>query len=457
MTDVIINPPTASDCEDESLIVRDSSQASNVQAIYNPNNHSKSRCFLSLIIKFTLMTSLFVSGIALGLMYHRSVIHLINPNNQFDYANEMVNVINQDPHLHSLIAQMIPHNVTNSSAVCLNRFAGRFGNHIYQILSTTKYALDHNLQMYLPHCENSWMFPAQQPFQHDCPSNEEIQIFQDHGIDRSSSWTLVDPRVRVNSSSFHVRIDGYFQYHSSIYSDTHLNAARAIMQPHPKLFKQLEALHQQLLLKHCANSLIVGLHIRRGDFDVPGGRHSQIPIEWYLDWLMTMRHDHSDVLKKAKLAQDAFCPLCVDGSCNQLINDQSINEQLFDYSNLIIFLASDDNNVTSHFTRVGYNVLTSSSLQQDVYSMFASLNPGVNQFYVDWWLLTQLHMIATSHSTFSLSSALFNRHVSGVDGFFYWPDSTTMAIEQFNPRSFEYVARDFYGKNFSEHQAFPHR
>lgn len=199
------------------------------------------------------------------------------------------------------------------------------------------------------------------------------------------------------------------------------------------------------MMDHCADSLIVGIHIRRGDFGAPGkGTQSRIPTEWYFDWLHSMQQDFPNVLHQAKRAQDSQCPACVGQSC----------DRPFNVSNIIIFLASDEQTVADEFKRAGFTIVTTPQIQGREYDGFAALNEGVTKFYVDWWLLSQMQTIATSHSTYSLTATIFNTREAGVDAFYFWPDPATMSIQPLNPRAFWYDGMHFKGKDFSKHKRF---
>lgn len=337
---------------------------------------------------------------------------------------------------YSLLAAISPTTSNATASVCLS-LMDRFGNHVYMIMMGLRLAVQHEMQLRLvTHCEYAELFPAIPPFHAECPKNEEVDMnVPPHAVD-GGPWWATDPRTKSHSPDFHVSLHQWFQYPTALYAPIQ-RQLREMLTPHPKLAQWLGQVRRAMLRQHCADSLIVSIHIRHGDYPEPqntaGFRQVRLPLSWYFDWVQRMKTNGTDVLSRAKALQDLDCPIPV--ATNWTVND------------LTLFIISDDDAVPGKFREAGYTVIETKQILTAAFGPYLAFAGQANGFYVDWWLYSQQRVMVASHSTFSLTGALLSPHSElAGEGFFYRPLADTLAIGPFEPWNFHYIDDHFIGK-----------
>ena len=223
-------------------------------------------------------------------------------------------------------------------------------------------------------------------------------------------------------------MDGFFQYPTHLYAP-HRTAIRELLVPEPQLLQLLQSLRTRIFSSFCSHSLLVAMHIRQGDFPNPATadysvlQPIQIPPSWYLRWLEQFRANSSEV-QRAKRWQDRDCPVRLQ------------EPEPGASTPIAIFLASDNASLASVFRQQGYAVVTLPELVTQTYgSSWMTIRAAD---YADWWMLSQFRVLATSHSTFSLTASLQNPHADSDEALFFVPDFPTLALAPFQPWNYTY-------------------
>jgi hypothetical protein len=170
---------------------------------------------------------------------------------------------------------------------------------------------------------------------------------------------------------------------------------RRVAQPLPALEEGLTAAWRDLRRR---GDIVIGLHVRRGDFDVKFshvGFEFVAPIEWYISWLDRLWGQHERP---------------------------------------VLFVASDSlPKVLPALAR--YNPITIQDLEMRLAPELRELDlPAAHvqkdaDFLPEWFLLTRCHALAISNSTFSFTAAMMNETAT----VFVRPDPQMNALVPFDP------------------------
>jgi hypothetical protein len=158
---------------------------------------------------------------------------------------------------------------------------------------------------------------------------------------------------------------GHFQVHTR-FLRPHQDYFRSLFQPVPELKHILEKGWNRLQAK---GRTVIGIHLRQGDLinNPLFGFAYVVPPSWWCDWLDTVW-------------------------------------ERFDQP--VLFLCSDDlEQVLPAFKK--YSPITSRELEIQLPESMKGLD-----FYVDFYLLTQCHVVGTANSTFSTVACLLNQRAS---------------------------------------------
>jgi hypothetical protein len=166
-------------------------------------------------------------------------------------------------------------------------------------------------------------------------------------------------------------LEGSYIVHTS-HLAPHQDFIRSLFQPVPPLAEHLARALARLRQR---GRTVVGVHLRRGDFQDPGptqGFMYLAPLAWYRAWLDRIwPHLERPVLL-----------LCSDAPAQ----------------------------VRPHFAR--YDVVTAQELDADIPGALAATlglaDPASAAFYPDWFLLAQCDHLAVSNSTYSISAAMMS-------------------------------------------------
>ena len=354
-----------------------------------------------------------------------------------------------DARVLSVLQALMPNETKSNGAVCVSMMGG-FGNQLYILFTAVMYSVKHNLTLYL--ASQSWrrfsmsLFPVLQRFEAPCPNSTTVSVSYTNSLrwkpgPADNGWYNKDPRTMTNATDFHVSLREYFQYSTALYAP-YENEIRSMLQPDPRLSSLLMAVRHHMLQRFCGDSLLIGIHVRRGDY--AGAMNDSknpfklIPTTLFFQWLDRLQHsDLNRTLAKAKQLQDADC--------------QARLSPIFTVSDVVLLVLSEDSTMAQQFRAAGYTVIGSSDILESFFAPWVSLRGTVSEWYADWWLLSQMRVIATSHSTYSLTATIlspYSRRPQREElraGFYFRPDQTTMSLVQFEPWDFWYNYRAFLG------------
>lgn len=338
-----------------------------------------------------------------------------------------------------------PATSVHSSSVCLWRTWGRFGNHIYMIMTSTFYALHHRLKLFLPPCPAQNILPELNSFVQPCPwwSTSRLEMAFD-ALDPFPFWEE-DPHQlsHGHKPSFHVALYGWLQVHTALFAP-YQQEIKAIMRLGEPLETLSLSLYRSMIAPHCADSLLITIHIRRGDLRSYKPKlcvAMRIPLSWYTGWLTDLKESESSasILLRLKKLQNKMCL-----SSNADV-DENAQQWLESGRKFTIILLSDDaHQVAAELSTFNYSVITvQDKLEKnaELRTTFSSLPSIMQQYYFDWWIMTQAQVLATSHSTFSLTAAVHNRFSSdplNTTALFVRPDPVMSSLRAFDPWNFLY-------------------
>lgn len=232
---------------------------------------------------------------------------------------------------------------------------GRFANQIFQYAFLKIYAKKHNLQVETPKWIGRELF--------GCDDVVCRRDFPSVRIPNDSISFVTDLNLHHEQPLTNTNIRGYFQYHTKSYVE-YKNYFRSLFQPVPNIISKLGTRFEQLKEKA---DLVVGLHIRRGDFGFD--QFFLSPSEWYKEWL--------------------------DSFWDKLKNP-------------VLFIASDEaNKVVKDFVK--YNPITVKDLDVDLEFFNQSKKKAC---YPDFYFLTQCDKVAVSNSSFSFAACMLNEVAS---------------------------------------------
>ena len=241
---------------------------------------------------------------------------------------------------------------------------GRFGNQVFQYASLSLYAHKHGLQMQIPedwigrqlfNCDHIPKIRRQLPVRNF--RKEKVSIF---GNDFKEDLSNMD-------------ICGYFQCHTKHFAP-YQDHFRLLFEPNKSRKEKAEKVLHQVRGK-CKT--LVGVHLRRGDFD--HGKFQPAPAKWYLDWLEENWHNLTDP---------------------------------------VLFIASDESEkVKEDFRNYPCVVLESEE------------NAREDDFYMDFYILTQCDWLLISNSAFSFAASMLNEKAAA----FYRPEYVKEQLVSFDP------------------------
>ena len=394
-------------------------------------------------------------------------------------------------------------------AVCLTSWEGQWGNIVYQLMFLLSYARRHNLTAYVRPAKPKGSSPQWHGWHityvdqlygtQPCPWRQAGAVLQveygkreDWGdsmrvppseqregdatltVHDSSTRTAVDDRSGSGSDRLVVLHRGYYQFHTSGYRPYRDWLTRH-MRPKADVEALLLSLWYQLLLQIPADMLLMAVHVRHGDYrDEVGYMFRRIPLQWYYSWIDAWQHNDArylalssstphDEIKRSLARQQVeqsrarertqldelvqplytsshrtFCRP-TNRSSSTLLTPPSTSPSL------CVLVVSDDPHVSEAFNERGYATAT----PRDVLSFLSSntvLSEEVSGWYLDWWLLTRVGVVATSHSSFSHTATLYN--VWGGEGSYWRPDPVAMRLTQYEPWDSQYEHHVFKDVEF---------
>lgn len=184
-------------------------------------------------------------------------------------------------------------------------------------------------------------------------------------IEKISNYSSVRMKGRdiLESNLVNVDLWGFFQLHTQILQ-ANKNLFCSLFQPVSDL---KDSLLKGLNYLRSKGKTIVGVHIRRGDFiTLPlAGFTLAVPSKWYCEWL--------------------------DSIWNELEEP-------------VLFLCSDElNSVVHDFEK--FSPITSKDLNVELPERMKDLNI---EFYIDFFMLSNCNIVATSNSIFSFTACMLN-------------------------------------------------
>lgn len=256
---------------------------------------------------------------------------------------------------------------------CLGRM-GRWGNQVFEYTFLRSYAEKYGLDY---QC-NPWVGQSLFGFQ-DQPITEKLPRYTERNTFLGGKNRMSDVNVQWNHTlppDSREVIDhdfrGYAQYHTSYYRLQQQFICSLFARPIPGVVKRLDPVTVSLKRDY---SEIIGIHLRRGD--TGHGVFYLTPNQWYLDWLQ---------------------------------------EHWSRFRNPCLFIATEEPSDIEAFRQ--YNPITSNdslALTENRYNIYNYLrcdleNPTAEtmDWFPDWWLLCNCHILLIGESTFSFSAAMMN-------------------------------------------------
>ena len=384
-------------------------------------------------------------------------------------------------------------------AVCLSSWEGQWGNLVYQLMFLLSYARRHNLTAYVRPAKPRGSNPLWHGYHityadvlygaQPCPWRQASAVVQmdfDEGEEWADSMSVPPLQQRagnatlvVHDTAAHSTIDqgsssdgserlvvlhrGYYQFHTSGYRPYRDWLTRH-MRPKADVEAVLLSLWYQLLLQLPTDMLLIAVHVRHGDYsDEPGSDFRRIPLHWYYPWIDAwLLNDErylaltdttpNDEMKRALTRQQVE-----QSRAREWLNFDETIHSLYSpslrpfchpanssssSSPLCVLVLSDDPHVVESFHQRGYPTVTPHQLLLLYQSHDnAQLSDELTGWYVDWWLLTRVGVVATSHSSFSHTATLYN--VWGGEGSYWRPDATAMRLMRYEPWDSQYVHHVF--------------
>ncbi len=257
---------------------------------------------------------------------------------------------------------------------------GRLGNQIFQYAFLKLYALDHNLRVETPAWIGQYLFGHNDPF----VLNPLAGVHEQQQPYQLSESTILNAKTPFKNVDF----QGYFQLHTQ-YHARHKDYFCSLFKPVPAIETLLQEALQKLRLK---GKTVVGLHLRRGDYQVVSRvvpYLTVVPNQWYQEWLKGLW--------------------------------ETLDEP-------VLFIASDEvDMVIGDFS--DYNPITIHDLGIDL--------PQA-PYYPDFYILSQCDVLAISNSTFSFAAAMLNERCK----FFFRPHLQQKKLIPFDPWNSEPLLRD---------------
>jgi hypothetical protein len=230
---------------------------------------------------------------------------------------------------------------------------GRFGNQLFQYAALKTYAEKYNLRVEIP---KDWTGRKVFADCNDPPITETPR-----------EQKMIDSKepIWMNAELKNCDIKGYLQYHTSNYDKDYF---RSLFRLKPELEDAMSTLYREIK----GFNVLIAIHIRKGDYDIPTRRHNIAPVEWYLKWLK----DNWSKLHNPKL-----------------------------------FIASDE----IEKAREDFKEYDPATFKDD-------------NFLCDWYILQKADILLISNSTFSFTAAMLN------EGLKCWrPDFEKKEMVLFDP------------------------
>lgn len=233
---------------------------------------------------------------------------------------------------------------------------GRFGNGLFQYFMGHLVAEHHNLRLRTPPWDGQSFFGLFDPL-----LEREAREHVEHGQDPANSMLWESLTFERRGSIKNVCIAGVYQYHTGVYSSSQRKTFRALFTPVTALSDLFE---DRLKAIMGDKKTLVAIHVRRGDYlKYTAEGHSMFyttPVESYKKWLAEIW----PLLDKPML-----------------------------------YVASDDPGCVKEFEDYGAKSAADMAVQMQ------------EQYYVDFWVLTQAHAMAISNSSFSFAAAMLNENI----------------------------------------------
>ena len=328
-----------------------------------------------------------------------------------------------------------PHLLTAPSHVCIPTFGnGRWGNQVFIITMGVFYANLHHMALHLPPMSIGHLFQHYAAYNTTCRNTTHAVRFQEED-DSHDFWRLdpYPPAAREANDSITVRIEGYFQYHTLVYAPVRWQM-QEMLRPMEEVHQQLMRLRDALMERQCQRGLIIAMHVRRGDFSADNPEFvpwnpKAIPVAWYTTWLQGIVSTR-DFAEASRAQQE---------ECSARFPQSPPPASLSSFSVLLMSDELDRARVELQAADAGLAVVTTPELMKE--GQFHMLQWAVDEAYIDWWLLGHVYMMATSHSTFSLTAAMFNPLQERAK--YYRPQEKALGLEAFEPWNFYYDFKDF--------------
>lgn len=246
---------------------------------------------------------------------------------------------------------------------------GRGCNQLFQYAFLTWYARKYDAELQIPPWVGDHLF--------DLPKSKspeaKLPVYRERGNGREH------PKPPESDELIGKDFHGYAQYHTSYYLPGKAHFVKTF-QPTGRVYDRLSDARCRLI---SGDDVVVGIHLRRGDY---GQRiFPIIPTSWYLDWLESNVH----LLGNVKLFIATEDPSLVnDFAAYDLCTTESLGLQLgspFDIQNITL----------------GF-ILYPGHLKHDI----ATDNVRALDWYPDFYLLSQCHVILGPSSTFSFVAAM---------------------------------------------------
>lgn len=280
---------------------------------------------------------------------------------------------------------------------------GRAGNQFLEYLFLKAYAEKYDCVLQLPPWVGNDLFGTVDTPLSDSSSAKFLPKYREYNDPKNKRQTIPPSNGEVIGHDF----EGYAQYHTSYLSNLVPSRewARSLFKPVPSIEARLVSARDQLLYESnggnsnsSSNSglsnIVIGLHIRRGDY---GRFHFPLtPTSWFLEWLKNHCWLYSNV--------DRYPKLFIATEDPELVNEFALYRPHTARS-LGVQLSRRP---MKQYNYLSHDLKTKQAEQID--------------WYPDFYLLSQCHVIVGSNSTFSFCAALLGERLEE-----YWRASLPAA------------------------------
>lgn len=252
-----------------------------------------------------------------------------------------------------------------------------FGNKVFQYAFLKTYAKRYHLRAEAPEWIGRYLFGHADPY-----------IARPLPVVKQISPSLKrDPIPNAKKPYKNVDFLGYFQYHTKYFARSK-RYIRSLFQPIPPIQAQMDEAIKRL---RAGGKTIIGLHLRRGDYERYKSTHSFCfipPNHIYINWLHSIWNKLDDP---------------------------------------ILFLASDE----------PHKVIDAFSAFHPITSRELGIVLPKASFYPDFYILTQCDKVAISNSTFSFAACMMNERAKA----FLRPHPKSRRLISFDPWNSEVLYR----------------